>query len=92
MSKKTKRRSRLIRVSGRTEICRSFTYKLNMGNYESRDFFMSQKAECDAEDMETISEALHEFCKTQVLKSVQRYRDELAEQVRIAKELVTEAR
>lgn len=58
------------------EIARSFSFKLNMGNYESRDFFCSQKAECKAEDAAQTSEALHKFCKEQVLKSVASYRAE----------------
>jgi hypothetical protein len=55
------------------EVARSFSYKLNCGNYESRDFFCSQKAECKAEDVESTSEALHKFCKEQVLKAVRSY-------------------
>lgn len=58
------------------EIARSFSYKLNVGNYESRDFFASQKAECRAEDAEATSERLYQFCKTQVLKAVKEYREE----------------
>lgn len=60
----------------RTEICRSFAYKLNTGNFESRDFFMSQKSECDASDAEAVSAALYAFCKSQVLLAVKQYRDE----------------
>ena len=45
----------------RVEIARSFSFKLNMGNYESRDFFCSQKAECKIEDSERVSQALHDF-------------------------------
>lgn len=56
--------------SGLVEIVRSFSYKLNMGNYESRDFFCSQKAECHAKDAEEVSEKVHNFCKTQVMKAV----------------------
>jgi len=60
----------------RVEIARSFSFKLNMGNYESRDFFCSQKAECALEDAEKVADALHAFCKSQVLKSVNDYKDE----------------
>lgn len=60
------------------EIARSFSYKLNMGNYESRDFFCSQKAECKPEDAEATSDALHDFCKKQVLRAVDSYRREVA--------------
>lgn len=59
-----------VRITGRVEICRSFTYKKNVGNYESRDFFCSQRAECAAEDMEATGELLYAYCKSQVLRSV----------------------
>lgn len=60
----------------RVEIARSFSFKLNMGNYESRDFFCSQKAECALEDAENVADALHAFCKSQVLKAVNDYKYE----------------
>lgn len=63
-----------------TEIARSFSYKLNVGNYESRDFFCSQKSECTFEEAETVAEALHDFCKKQVMKAVAAYRAEAAAQ------------
>lgn len=63
-----------VRITGRVEIARSFSYKLNCGNYESRDFFCSQKAECDAADADRISEALYQFCKRQVLRDLDEYR------------------
>lgn len=55
------------------EICRSFSYKVNTGDYQPKDFFCSQKAECYQEDAEKISDALHEFCKKAVMKSVNQY-------------------
>lgn len=58
------------KISGTVEIVRSFSYKLNAGNYESRDWFCSQRAECRPEEAEAISELLYEFCKRQVLRSV----------------------
>ncbi len=54
----------------RVEVCRSFSFKVNRGNYESSDYFMSQKAECAFEDQEYVSAALHAFCKSQVMKAV----------------------
>lgn len=62
--------------AGLVEIARSFSFKLNCGNYESRDFFCSQKAECKPEDADKTSELLHAFCKEQVLKAVNAYRTE----------------
>ena len=55
------------------EIARSFSYKLNVGNYESRDFFCSQKSECPENQAEEKSEALYQFCKQQVMKAVREY-------------------
>lgn len=67
-------------ITGRVTISRSFSFKLNVGQYESRDFFCAQKAECAAEDMDTISDALHTFCKRQVMASVRDYQDHAAAQ------------
>ena len=55
-------------------ITRSFTYKLNAGNYESRDFFMSQSVECRLEDAERMSDIVYEFCKKEVMKSVAKFK------------------
>ena len=60
-------------VPGMIEIARSFSYKLNVGNYESRDFFCSQKSECRDEVAEEMSAALHNFCKKQVMLAVAEY-------------------
>lgn len=56
------------------EIARSFSYKLNLGGYQTADFFCSQKAEVPAEDADLVSVALYEFCKEQVIKSVNQYK------------------
>lgn len=56
------------------EVARSFSFKLNVGNYESRDFFCSQKAECRAEEAEATSDKLYAFCKAQVLKDVKEFK------------------
>lgn len=66
--KKKKNKVKLV------EIARSFTYKFFERPYESRDFFCSQKAECNPKDAEKISEALYAFCKNEVLKSVNEFR------------------
>lgn len=62
----------------RVEIARSFSFKLNLGNYQSADFFCSEKSECAAEDAEAASEALYAFCRKQVMKSVSDFQIELA--------------
>jgi hypothetical protein len=56
------------------EVTRSFSYKLNAGNYESRDFFCSQKAECKPEEVEAVSDRLYQFCKQEVIKSIKDWR------------------
>lgn len=48
-----------------------------MPKYENRDFFCSQKAECLEKDAEKVSEKLYEFCKEEVIKSVNKYLKEL---------------
>jgi hypothetical protein len=53
-----------------TVITRSYSYKLNMGNYESRDFFMSQSLECPLSKAEETSDKLYTFCREQVIKAV----------------------
>lgn len=57
----------------KVEIVRSFSYKLNAGNYESRDFFYSQKAECLQQNAEAVSKALHDFCRAEVMRDVNAY-------------------
>jgi len=69
-----------VQLHGSVEICRSFSYKLNTGQYESRDFFCSQKATCGAEDAEATSNLVYEFCKREVLRSVREYLAELNDQ------------
>ena len=52
------------------EIARSFSYKLNLGNYQTADFFCSQKAEVPEKKAIETSEKLFEFCRDEVMKSV----------------------
>jgi hypothetical protein len=68
------------RSVARVEITRSFGYKLNVGNYESRDFFCAQKAECSLDEAEEVSERVHAFCKAQVMRAVRDYQQEAAAQ------------
>lgn len=63
------------KIVGTVEIVRSFSYKLNVGNYESRDFFCSQKAECKLADAVEVSDALYQFCKGQVLRAVREFQE-----------------
>lgn len=52
------------------EIVRSVSFKLNLGNYQSMDFFCSQKAACDPADADQVSTDLYEWCYEQVMDSV----------------------
>jgi len=70
---------RAVRAA-RVEIARSFAFKLNCGNYESRDFFCSEKAECDIAEADAVSDRLYAFCKTQVMRAVREYQQEVAAQ------------
>ena len=67
------------------EIARSFSLKVNLGNYEMADFFASQKAECELKDAEKISEALYQFCRAEVIKSVNIFTGKTAYEARIEK-------
>jgi len=60
------------------EVARSFSFKLNLGNYQMADFFCSEKAEVPETEAEKTSEALYEFCKEEVIKSVNSYKEDLA--------------
>ena len=55
------------------EIARSFSYKHNLGNYQSCDFFCSEKAEVPEDEAEKKSEELYQFCKKEVIKSLNEY-------------------
>lgn len=48
------------------EVVRSFTRKINLGNYESADFFCSRKEQCRPADADAVSERLHKWCQEQV--------------------------
>lgn len=66
----------MVKASNLVEVARSFSYKLSITNpkYESRDFFCSQKAECEEKDAVEVSKRLHAFCKREVLRDVAEYR------------------
>ena len=67
---------RALKASRRVVITRSFSYKLNRGNYESADFFCSQRAECFEADAEETSRKVYAFCKGQVLRDVNEFIEE----------------
>lgn len=56
---------------GLTEICRSYSRKINTGNYTSQDLFCSQKLEVPIEEVEEASKQAIHFCKTTVDKEAE---------------------
>ena len=58
------------------EIARSFSVKCNLGNYESADFFCSQKMEVPENEAKRASAMLFEFCKEEVLNSAGQFIEE----------------
>ena len=52
------------------KVTRSFSFKMNLGTYESADFFCSQQADCAAADADSVSADLYEFCMDEVMKAV----------------------
>lgn len=55
-------------------VTRSFSFKLNLGNYESADFFCSQRAECDASIVEEVSRDLDQFCQDEVAEAIKEFK------------------
>ncbi len=56
------------------EIARSFSAKLNIGNYESRDFFCSRKEECFRKDAAETSKRAFQFAKAEALRDMAEYK------------------
>lgn len=55
------------------EIARSFSYKKNLGNYSTADFFCSAKKEVEESKAEETSEQLYQFAKKEVVKSINEF-------------------
>ena len=59
-----------------TEVVRSYSRKVNLGNYQSEDYFCSQKAEVsENEDINEVSAWLAYQCKTAVESSIRDSKD-----------------
>lgn len=67
---------RAPKLQKRIEICRSFAFKLNLGNYQSADFFASAKQEVPEDQGEALSEKLYRFCRREILKSIAEFNAE----------------
>lgn len=48
------------------EVTRSVSFKHNIGNYKSLEFYICEKAECRPEDAEATSRRLVKFCQNQI--------------------------
>ena len=58
------------------ETARSYSRKVNIGNYESIDYFCSAKEEVPKSQAVKTSERLFQFCKDAVEKSIAEYHEE----------------
>ncbi|MDD5551282.1 MAG: hypothetical protein PHS34_08485 [Candidatus Omnitrophica bacterium] len=58
------------------EIARSYSQKLNLGNYQVADFFCSAKCECEDNEAETKAKELYDFCKREVEKSIEDFKEQ----------------
>jgi hypothetical protein len=57
-------------VSQEIKITRSFSAKVNLGNYENVDVSCSAQAMVPAEQMDSVSDELYSFCRNQVREEV----------------------
>ena len=60
------------------EVVRSVSFKLNLGNYQSMDFFCSQKAQCPPDEVDSVSTDLYDWCYDQVMASVKDVKEKQA--------------
>jgi hypothetical protein len=58
-------------VSQEIKITRSFSAKVNLGNYENVDISCSAQAVVPAEEIDTHSHGLYNFCRGQVRSEVE---------------------
>lgn len=67
----------IINDTAPIEVVRSFSFKKNIGNYESADFFCSAKKATTAAEAEETSQKLYDFCKAEVKKALREFEKEL---------------
>lgn len=69
-------------IPGRmVEVVRSVSFKLNLGNYQSMDFFCSQKAQCEPGMADEVSTDLYDWCYAQVMDSVREVKQKQADKI-----------
>ena len=86
---KSKKRNHKVLV----EICRSFSFHKNLGNYEGADFFASAKSQVKEKEAEKTSEKLYEFCKESVVRDINSYlKDKKSELLTIKEEILAEVK
>lgn len=59
-------------TGARVEVVRSVSRKLNLGNYESIDFFCSLKTSCDESEKDQVSADVTEWCLDQVREDIRK--------------------
>lgn len=74
-----------ISPDAQIEVCRSFSYKLNLANaggpqYESTDFFASRKMMVPYQHATAISELLYQECVQEVTEAVRACRAKIQSQ------------
>jgi len=67
------------------KITRAFSQKVNLGNYQTADFFCSVEEECEFDCAEKISEQLNEMCRYEVNKSIVKFNEERTVSVEVLK-------
>ena len=55
------------------EVCRSFSFKHNLGNYESADFFASRKLQCLESEAAVESERIYQECIEEVRRAIAQF-------------------
>lgn len=58
------------------EVARSCSRKVNLGNYETIDFFCSRKDEVQSGKATEKSEEIAKWCEEEIRKTVEKYRSE----------------
>jgi len=55
------------------KITRSFSRKVNLGNFQTADFYCSRELEVEQKDATQTSKNLHDLCELDVMDSIEKY-------------------